>query len=142
MITVRLPDGSEANDEIGEFVHRRYISATYAHWRIQEYEMVKMNPSVMKLKLHDECQQEVYSHQNMTSIEASLLSSERTMLTEYFSANTCPTRGEIARTLLYENFPARFAWNESQKIWTVTQVMVQCYGRIDSVQSCSICGYS
>ena len=88
---------------------------------------------IMKLKLHDEGQQEVYFHPNLNSIQLSLDSSHHTMLTEYFAANSCPTRGVIARTLLYENFPTCFTWNATQKIWTLRKRATECYGSMDSV---------
>ena len=53
MVTVKLPGGDEVRDEVREYTHKRYISATYAHWRLQEYDLVRMIPLVMRLRVHD-----------------------------------------------------------------------------------------
>ena len=90
MVTVQLSSGEELNDEIRQYTHKRYISATYAHWRILEYPLVQMVPSVMMMKVHDLGQQEVYFHPNSNAVQYEVNNSSRTMLPEYFAANACP----------------------------------------------------
>ncbi len=140
MITINLPngqgaqdDGQQARDEVKKFVHKRYISATYAHWRIMEYELVKMVPSVIKLKIHEEGEQSVLFEPNANSIQSQLNNASRTMLTEYFAANACPIRGATAVALLYEEFPNYFTWNSTEKLWTKRKRKVLQYGRMDSI---------
>ena len=80
MITVNLPNREEARDEVKEYVHKRYISATYAHWRIMEYPLVNMSPSVIKLKIHGEGEQSVLFQPNAVSIQQELNNASTTML--------------------------------------------------------------
>ena len=138
MITVRLPDGIEIRDEIKEFTHKRYISATYAHWRIKEYDLVRMTPSVMRLKVHDLGQHEIYFQPNINSIQYQLDNSSTTMLTEFFVANACPIRREVANTLLYEDFPTKSRWNTPLKSWTPREKHVLLYGRMDNIHPANI----
>jgi len=133
MITINLPNGGEARDEVKEYVHKRYISATYAHWRIMEYELVQMVPTVIKLKIHEEGEQSVLFQPNADSIQTQLNTASTTMLTEYFSANACPLRQSTASALLYEEFPTSFTWNTKEKMWTKRKQKKLQYGRMDSI---------
>ena len=90
MITIKLPDGDEVSNEVKTFVHKRYISATFAHWRIQEYDLVRMIPTVMQLRVHDLGQHEVYFQPNENSIRHEVNNGSTTMLTEFFATNACP----------------------------------------------------
>ena len=133
MITVNFPNREEARDEVKEYVHKRYISATYAHWRIMEYPLVNMSPSVIKLKIHQEGEQSILFQPNAESIQRELNNGSTTMLTEFFAANSCPIRGPTANALLYEEFPTSFTWNNKDKMWTLRKKKVLQYGRMDSV---------
>lgn len=133
MITVNLPGGQQVRDEVNAYVHKRYISATYAHWRIMEYELVNMVPTVIKLKIHEEGEQSMLFQPNANSIRRQLNNASRTMLTEFFAANACPIRGPTAIALLYEEFPTCFTWNSKEKMWTIRRKQVCQYGRMDSI---------
>ena len=138
MITVRLPNGTEIRDEVKEYTHKRYISATFAHWRIGEYDMVRMLPGVVRLGVHDLGEHEVYFEPNMNAIQHELNNSSATMLTDFFVANACPTRGPIARTLLYEDFPTKFAWKNDLKAWKLREKNIRLYGRMDNVHPSNV----
>ena len=138
MVTIQLPSGDEVRDEIKSFTHKRYISATYAHWRIQRYELVKMNPTVTRLKVHDLGQHEVYFQPNSNAVQYEISNSSATMLTEYFATNACPIRGPHANHLLYEDFPTEFTWNTAQKVWTKRVRKAKMYGRMDNVHPVNI----
>ena len=138
MITVRLPDGTEIQDEVQQYTHKRYISATYAHWRIQEYDLVRMLPGITRLPVHDLGEHEVYFQPNAAAIQHELSNSSATMLTDYFVANACPIRGSIARTLLYEDFPTKFTWKSQSKSWQIRQKNVLLYGRMDNIHPANI----
>ena len=138
MVTVQLPGGEEVRDEIRQYTHKRYISATYAHWRILEYPLVQMVPSVMMLKVHDLGQHEVYFHPNSNAVQYEVNNSSRTMLTEYFAANACPVRGPDARELLYEDFPTKFTWNSSLNRWTKRVRNVLMYGRMVNIHPANV----
>ena len=105
-------------NEIAAYSHKRYISATLAHWRIAEFDIVQMKPSVTKLDVHLQDQQFVCYQPNPQSIVEALESAETTTLIGFFEANACPIRQELARTLTYEQFPNKFTWNSKQKLWS------------------------
>lgn len=105
-------------NEIAAYSHKRYISATLAHWRIAEFDIVQMKPSVTKLDVHLQDQQFVCYQPNLQSIVEALESAETTTLIGFFEANACPIRQELARTLSYEQFPNKFTWNSKQKLWS------------------------
>ena len=139
MITVRLPNGTEIRDEVKEYTHKRYISATFAHWRIEEYDMVRMLPGVVRLVVHDFEEHEVYFEpNNMNAVQHELNNSSATMLTDFFVANACPTRGPIARTLLYEDFPTKFAWKNELKAWKLREKNIRLYGRMDNIHPSNV----
>ena len=138
MITVRLPNGNEIRDEVKEYRHKRYISPTYAHWRIQEFDLVRMLPGIVRLVVHDLGEHEVYFEPNMNAVQHEVNNSSTTMLTEYFEANSCPIRGPIARTLLYEDFPTKFAWKSNLKTWKLRERNIKLYGRMDNIHPSSV----
>jgi len=61
-VTIRLANGQEkdiTNDEIERFVDARYISASEAYWRLYEFPIQQMQPSVQKLPIHLDNEQTV-----------------------------------------------------------------------------------
>ena len=77
-------------NEIAAYSQKRYISATLAHWRIAEFDIVQMKPSVTKLDVHLQDQQYVCYQPNPQSIVEALESAETTTLVGFFEANACP----------------------------------------------------
>lgn len=110
---------SETIDEIKQFLDGRYLAAPEACWRLFHFSLHKEAPSVTRLQVHLENMQMVTFQENQAIGE--VLQSEilqKTTLTEYFVANQ---RSELARTVLYPDFPQSFVWNKSRKMWTVRQ---------------------
>ena len=60
-MTIRLANGQEdiTNDEIERFVDAQYISASEAYWRLYEFPIQQMQPSVQKLPIHLDNEQTV-----------------------------------------------------------------------------------
>jgi len=97
-----------------------------------------MIPSVMRLRVHDLGQHEVYFEPNTNAIQYELRNSATTMLTDYFAANACPIRGPDANNLLYEDFPTKFTWNTSTKVWSRRKKDILMYGRMDNIHPANI----
>ena len=88
-MTIRLANGQEkdiTNDEIERFVDARYISASEASWRLYEFPIQQMQPSVQKLPVHLDNEQTVLFQPGEVN---TLLSNgpPQTKLTEFFKLN-------------------------------------------------------
>jgi len=97
-----------------------------------------MSPGIVRLVVHDLGEHEVYFEPNMNAVQHELNNSSATMLTEYFEANSCPIRCPIARTLLYEDFPTKFAWKTELKAWKPREKNIQLYGRMDNIHPANV----
>ncbi|KAL0438838.1 UNVERIFIED_CONTAM: hypothetical protein Slati_2366800 [Sesamum latifolium] len=92
-----------------------WVSAPEAFWRIFEFTMSRMYPSVIRLQVH-------LPNQHSVSFEANerlsdILADEhnsKTMLTEFFKINGDPA---LAEKYLHVEFPQHFRWIQSQKTW-------------------------
>jgi len=85
----------ECRDEIADYIHARYLSASEAEWRILEYNIWKKLPSVKLLSIHfsDEHLSQMYRTNNTQSAATTLLRSlarsripalENLVYTEYY----------------------------------------------------------
>ncbi len=118
MVTI---EGLNEADEIAMYATRRYISACQAYWRIAEFEIVKMIPSVVQLALHLPGQQPVRYEPTRQGARDALANNKVTPLMGYFLANQNPFHGKLARQTKYEDFPSKFVWKDDTKVWQPRQ---------------------
>ena len=57
---------------------------------------------------------------------------------DYFYANSCPVRGEVARQLKYEDMPSKFVWSKDNKIWQLRKQNQEQIGRIVNIHPRSV----
>lgn len=130
--------GIGEDDEIALYGSRRYISACMAAWRFFEFKTIRMKPSVKQLGLHLEGQQLCRYKPNKKDAKESLKRNAVTELMDYFYANSCPIRGEVARQLKYEDMPSKFVWNKDNKIWQLRKQNLEQIGRIVNIHPRSV----
>jgi hypothetical protein len=93
----------------------RYISTIEACWRLLQFLIHNQDPSVERLNYHLENEQQVI-FPNCTTTE-NIVTKEgikRTKFTECMEANK---KYPTARELTYGDFPTKFVWDQTQKIW-------------------------
>ncbi|XP_078431709.1 uncharacterized protein LOC144703386 [Wolffia australiana] len=118
-------------DEAQQYLDARYVSASEAFWRIYEISMQKMYPTVFALQVHDENMQTVVYAEGETITEV-IDRSERTPLTEWMLYNREHPQDNLAKQMLYCDFPSYYTWNDSARRWTRRQRQ-QCIGRVHFV---------
>lgn len=103
-------------DEINDYLDCRYVSACEAAWRLFAFHIHHHRPSVMRLSLHLPGEHGVvFGQTEDLNTVLTREGIERTMLTAWMETNqTC----EEARKLTYVEFPTKFVWHSSEKIWT------------------------
>lgn len=90
-----------------------------AAWRIFGFEIHQQRPAVQKVIIHLKDEQNlVFQASKSPEDVLSRPSVHRTMFTEWMETNK---RSEEARKLTYVQFPTRFVWNTSTKLWTERQ---------------------
>ncbi|XP_021835604.1 uncharacterized protein [Spinacia oleracea] len=111
-VSMEVRTGSE-NNEIQQFVDARWVCAPEALWRIYQFTLTRMCPSVERLQLHLQNRQQIRFNTNQ-SIEDILQmpQNSRTMLTEFFKMNVSDPE---ARKYLYIEFPQHYRWLTSSK---------------------------
>ena len=129
MTTVRVgqtndPQGDNAQgqgegemlNEVKQYLNARYIGPVEACWRLFEFSMHLELPSVYRLPVHLEDEQQVLWREgaNVAEQERAVENSHKTHLTQWFVANeTFPD----AANHTYQEFPQHFVWVAKQKIW-------------------------
>ncbi|PKU86419.1 hypothetical protein MA16_Dca025242 [Dendrobium catenatum] len=87
-VSISQKNGEQPFDEIQQYQDGRWVSAPEALWRIFEFDLNEMYPSVCNLQLHLEDQQSVYYKDNQNLVD--ILKSnarKKSMLTEFFRIN-------------------------------------------------------
>ena len=74
-------------DEVQCFLSTRYVSSIEATWRIFNFYICVVKPSVLQLTLHLPQQQTVTFFHGMDSAISALSKNEHTQLTKYFKMN-------------------------------------------------------
>ncbi|KAL5542818.1 hypothetical protein UlMin_010528 [Ulmus minor] len=102
-------------DEIQNFQSARWISPPEAVWRIYSFILNEKHPSVYTLQLHLENQQ-LITFKKTDKLDRIINNdfASRSMLTEYFNMNKT---NQKAKSLLYNQFPEHFVWNQRDKFW-------------------------
>ena len=114
-VSIDEVDNDGSIDEIKQYRDSRWVTPPEALWRIYGFDLSQIFPSVRQLQLH-------LPNMHMVSFQAGanmndVLSEEgasKTMLTEYFEANK---KYELARGILYKDFPASFVLVSGSKYW-------------------------
>ncbi|XP_059669340.1 uncharacterized protein LOC132314497 [Cornus florida] len=109
-------DGGNFVDEIKEYQDARWVSPQEAMWRLYEFNLNEMYPSVTNLQLHLPNKHTVWYWENK-NLEYIIHSEDisRTMLTEFFHLNSI---SEISRDYLYREIPEHYVWNKQNKCWS------------------------
>ena len=132
-VTVKLANGEEkdiSNDEIQCYVDARYMSASEAYWRLYEFPIQQMKPSVQKLPLHLEDEQ-VVLFQTADLNKTINQGPPKTKLTEFFRLNQ-----NTNLNITYPDVVKHFRWvqNRWQRRSRVTRLDRT---NDDAVQVCS-----
>jgi len=93
-------------DEVTMYLETRTLTSHEALWRLFQYTMIKMSPTIQRLDVHLENQQMVTFNGDQTSID-SIATRAETTLTAWFRYNQAHDDG---RHILYINFPKHFRY--------------------------------
>ena len=111
--TMQIIQQEHNHDEVQRFLNTRYVSSMEATWRIFNFDICAVKPSVLQLTFHLPEEQTVTFFHGMDSAMSALSKNEHTQLTRYFEMNLLnPT----AKETFYSDFPEKFTWNPSKKI--------------------------
>ncbi|KAI5432184.1 hypothetical protein KIW84_036071 [Lathyrus oleraceus] len=118
-------------DEVQQYVDARWICAPEALWKIFQFTLYRLYPSVERLQIHlpNRHQVRFYDHQQI----ADVLNNERnskTMLTQFFALNL---RDPQARKYLYREIPEHYCWNKRDMEWHRRRSTRKVIGRIYTV---------
>ena len=108
-------DGSVVKDELTHYQDSRYIGATEACWRIQEFPLRFRYPPVEILAIHLEEQQNVFlKDSTLTKEEMKEIANNNktSQLTKFFELNN---RDKKANEYTYDNILQHFRWDKSKK---------------------------
>ena len=139
-IIVENSDGTLCMDEITTYVNGNYIGATDAFWRLYEFPICYMVPSVQKLPLHLENQQFVL-FQETDDLAQVAENSKETQLTAFFKLNqmdpeaNCHLYCDILKHYSFDKKTKSFKKrkNNDQRGGTVSDAKSDCIGRIPVV---------
>ncbi|CAH1426030.1 unnamed protein product [Lactuca virosa] len=119
------------HDEIGEFYNCRYISACEACWRLFGYDIHYRTPPVERLSFHLEHKQPVVFKPNQHLNQ--VVSKPTVAASQFLAWMECNKHDEDARKLSYVEFPTKYVWNKSDKIWTKRKTKSKALGRLNHV---------
>jgi hypothetical protein len=120
-----------AQDEPQRYLDARYVSASEAFWRICEFSLQEMYPSVQVLQIHDENMQSVLHHEG-ASLQSLVDSNSDTTLTAWMRYNREHSHDVVTKRTLYCDFPTHFTWHKDGRVWTPRKGMA-CVGRVHYV---------
>ncbi|KAL7616464.1 hypothetical protein Lser_V15G00051 [Lactuca serriola] len=119
------------HDEIGEFYNCRYISACEACWRLFGYDIHYRTPPVERLSFHLEHKVPVVFKPNQHLNQ--VVSKPTVAASQFLAWMECNKHDEDARNLSYVEFPTKYVWNKSDKIWTKRKTKSKALGRLNHV---------
>ena len=106
-------------NEIQQYLDARYIGPPEAAWRLFGNPMHEEIPTVVRLALPlPGMHRVVFNPAQPFDTILSKAGQEDTTLTDFFM---CCGSNESARTLTYQEFPQKFVWNKTTKMWTPRQ---------------------
>ncbi|XP_074287955.1 uncharacterized protein LOC141613118 [Silene latifolia] len=111
----------EQVDEIKRYYDCRYLSACEAAWRIFAFDIHYRTPAVERLQFHLPGEQSVVFHDEDPIDE--VLEKSSVGVSKFLSWIKINSSEEeelqIAKDLLYCQFPTKFVWNKDQREWTL-----------------------
>ena len=110
--TMQIIQEQQNHDEVQLFLNTRYVSSLEATWRIFNFDICVVTPSVLQLTLHLPQEQTVTFFHAMDSAMSAVSKNECTQLTKYFEMNLLNC---TAQDTFYHNFPEKFTWNPSKR---------------------------
>ncbi|XP_057723392.1 uncharacterized protein LOC130939297 [Arachis stenosperma] len=113
--TANEDSGITECDEVSLYYDCRYISPCEAAWRIFGFNIHYRDPSVVRLGMHLEDEQNVIfqDHENLGDVAAKATVKE-SMFLGWFEANK---KYPEAKRLTYAEFPTKFVWKAKQRVW-------------------------
>ncbi|XP_054708402.1 uncharacterized protein LOC129218210 [Uloborus diversus] len=117
MAVFHVNSTSNQQNEVREYQVGRYISSNEAAWRILNFPIHERHPTVIHLSVHLENGQRVYFTAANAAEWAQM--TQETTLTSFF--RLCQ-EDDFASTLLYNEVPKYFTWNNSSKKWSRRKV--------------------
>ncbi|KAK1383672.1 hypothetical protein POM88_021407 [Heracleum sosnowskyi] len=115
-------------NEVDDYIACRYISSSEACWRIYGFSIHHHNPVIVKLVFHLESEQQVCFQENVPlPIILGRVNPIGTMFIQWFETNK---EDPFGRELTYVQFPEKFLWNESEKIWNRRKNNIRVIGRL------------
>lgn len=120
--------GNIVSNEVDDYIACRYLSSAEACWRIFKFPIHYRKPVVTKLVFHLENEQQICfkDDESLPSV-VDRINPEGTMFIQWFQANS---RDPIARGLTFVEFPEKFLWDESKKIWKRRKNKICVVGRL------------
>ena len=112
---MQIIQDQQNHDEVQHFLNTRYVSSMEATWRIFNFNICVVKPSVLQLTVHLPQDQTVTFFHAMDSAISAVSKNEHTQLTKYLEMNLL---NRAAQDTFYRDFPEKFTWNPSKK-WTV-----------------------
>ncbi|XP_020097133.1 uncharacterized protein LOC109716214 [Ananas comosus] len=106
----------EQVDEIKRYLDCRYLSAYEAVWRLYQFDIHSKQPTVERLALHLPLMNNVTYHGSQNLVDVlDRCNVEKTMFTEWMVTNATY---DDACELTYAEFPTKWVWHSTEKIWT------------------------
>jgi hypothetical protein len=102
--------GAVFRDEHQHYLDARYVSASEALWRICEFSLQRMYPSVQALQVHDENMQSIL-HREDTSVQRLVTQNNDTSLTGWMRYSREHPMDDLAKRTLYFDFPTHYTWH-------------------------------
>jgi len=112
-------EGLNEDVEISMYATRRNISACQTYWRIADFQVIRIVPSIKQLPIHLPGEQPVRYEPSQRGVMDAITQNTVTPLISYFNTNCCPIIGERARTVKYKDFPTYFVWKSDTKLGTL-----------------------
>jgi hypothetical protein len=101
-------------DETKKYLEMRYISTIEACWRLYGFHIHYQDLPVGRLNYHLENEQQVIFPDSAKVANILRKGVRQTKFIEWMEANK---KYIVVRELTYADFPTKFVWNETQKIW-------------------------
>ncbi|WOH08718.1 hypothetical protein DCAR_0728165 [Daucus carota subsp. sativus] len=115
-------------NEVEEYVSCRYLSSAEACWRIFEFPIHHHKPVVIKLVFHLENEQQVYFREDETlTTVVDRIDPNATMFIQWFRVNR---EDPAARDLTFVEFPEKYFWDNTGKIWQRRKKKMCVIGRM------------
>ena len=122
-VLVSTDDGKKAPNEVKNYVNGKYTSGSESLWRISGFPINWMYPTVEKLDLHLEGEQDVFLKEE-TNLKEAIQKKSKTQLTAWFQLNgkknedgSLSEDAQIANSIIYPNVFKYFTWNSGKNEW-------------------------